>query len=250
MRKTAFMSSTIALLLSLVFVPAASAADELAEFKAKASARLHEVNPRFVVGSVEKAQLQGFYKVQLENGPLLYMAADTRYFFDGSLYQLADKKLVNLTNLDADKQRGELVKELDPKEMIVFSPTEPVKTKAHINVFTDVDCGFCRKLHKEVPELNARGIEVRYMAFPRAGIGSPSYDKIVSAWCSDNPQEALTKLKQGEPVEPKTCDNPVAKQYELGRRMGVTGTPAIILEDGTLIPGYRPAEDLAKMLGI
>jgi thiol:disulfide interchange protein DsbC len=122
--------------------------------------------------------------------------------------------------------------------------------KATISVFTDVDCGYCRKLHLEVPELNARGIEVRYLAFPRQGTTSPSFDKLVSAWCAADRNDAITRLKRGETIPRKSCANPVERQYVLGHQMGVEGTPAIIFEDGSLHPGYAPAADLAKLLGL
>ena len=118
-----------------------------------------------------------------------------------------------------------------------FMRHAPELTKATITVFTDIDCGYCRKLHQDVPELNRLGVAVRYLAFPRAGIGSDSYDKAVSVWCADDQQKALTKAKAGKDIEMKTCVNPVAEQYGLVDAFGVTGTPAIFYEDGTLQAG-------------
>ena len=132
---------------------------------------------------------------------------------------------------------------------LVFAATG--KRKATISVFTDVDCDYCRKLHLEVPELNAMGVEVRYLAYPRAGVGSESYRKIVSAWCATDPNTALTALKAGKTITDNQCsDNPVADQYQLGQQMGISGTPAILLEDGRLLPGYMPAAQLAESIGI
>jgi thiol:disulfide interchange protein DsbC len=122
--------------------------------------------------------------------------------------------------------------------------------RAIINVFTDIDCGYCRQMHRDVAHLNALGIEVRYLGYPRAGIGSSSFDKLVTAWCADDQQDAMTRLKAGEHVEPRTCPNPVAEHYALGDRVGVTGTPSIILMDGRMIPGYLPPEDLAARIGL
>lgn len=109
---------------------------------------------------------------------------------------------------------------------------------------------YCRKLHQEVPELNALGIQVDYMAYPRAGMGSKSWDKAVSAWCADDRKQAMTDAKQGKTIPDKNCDNPVEAQYRLGQRLGVTGTPAILLENGEIIRGYMPADALAKGLGV
>ena len=237
------------LLVASISVQAASS-DDLASFKKSFAAKWAKINPQFRVDTVADSDLPGFYQVQIVNGPLLYATKDGQYFFTGTLYQFKGEEMVNLTDQAAAMQRKQLMAQLKPSEMIVFSPAAPVKTKRVITVFTDVDCGYCLKLHKEVPELNARGIEVRYMAYPRAGVGSKSYDKIVSAWCAENQQDALTALKNRQTIPTKTCDNPVAEQFQMGRQMGVTGTPAIVLQDGTLIPGYKPAPALAKSLGL
>lgn len=235
--------------MSLFFAFSVQAAD-LAAFQKQFSAKLLKVNPKFAIAAVAESGMPGIYEVQIDNGPKLYVDAQGDYFFTGTLYQLDGGAMVNLTEQAQTRDRQKLMAQLNPAEMIIFKPVAPVKTKAYVTVFTDVDCYYCQKLHKEVPEMNARGIEVRYMAFPRAGVGSPSYKKIATAWCSDNPQDVMTRLKNKEPVDVIECETPVAKQYELGKRMGVTGTPAILLPDGTLIPGYRPAAELAKTLGI
>lgn len=224
--------------------------DMKASFAQAFSKKMFNVDPKFRVGDVQESGFPGFYRVQIINGPLLYVDETGEYFFSGSLYQVKATGIVDLSEQAATKDRIKLLAELNPAEMIIFKPKPPVKTKAVISVFTDVDCYYCQKLHQEVPELNAMGVEVRYLAYPRAGVNSASYKKIATAWCSKNPQETLTKLKAKQRVEIIECETPVAKQFDLGRRMGVTGTPAILLQDGTLIPGYRPAKELAKQLGI
>ena len=146
-------------------------------------------------------------------------------------------------------KRRELFAKRSTDDMIIFKPAG--ESKAIMNVFTDVDCGYCRKFHQEVPQLNAMGIEVRYLAFPRAGIPSGSYNKIAKAWCAKDKQDTLTKVKNGRNVDVEVCDNnPIAEHYSFGNSIGVTGTPAIVLMDGTLIPGYQPAASYAKLLGI
>src|SRR5690606_36680131 len=138
---------------------------------------------------------------------------------------------------------------LDIKEAIVFAPKG--KAKAILNVFTDVDCGYCRLFHKEVPALNASGVEVRYFAFPRGGMQSPGATKMISAWCADDRQKAITELKNEKSIATNLCaDNPVADQYHMGNDFGVTGTPSLVLMDGTMIPGYKPAAELIEILGV
>jgi thiol:disulfide interchange protein DsbC len=198
---------------------------------------------------VSPAPLDGFYEVQVEGGPMLYVSADGTYFFDGSLYQVRPGQFVNIRDLRLNAKRQEIFADRDTSDMIIFKPAGP--SKAIMNVFTDVDCGYCRKLHREVPELNAMGIEVRYLAYPRAGIPSASYNKIATAWCAENQQDVFTRTKNGENIPVAVCaDNPVAEHFELGQQVGVTGTPAVILMDGTLIPGYQPAADFARILGL
>lgn len=211
-------------------------------------ARLKALRPEIPIESVANSPLPGILQLNLAGGTVFYGTADGRYLFAGDLYELGDDDLVNLAEQGRIGKRHELMAAVDPKDMVIFPATG--KTKAVINVFTDVDCGYCRKLHQEVPRLNELGIEVRYLAYPRAGIGSRSYEKIVSAWCSDDPNAAITALKAGKEIPDATCPNPVADEYMLGQQVGVSGTPAIVLEDGRLLPGYMPADDLAATIGI
>jgi thiol:disulfide interchange protein DsbC len=129
--------------------------------------------------------------------------------------------------------------------MVVFKP-EKAKHVAH--VFTDIDCGYCRKLHSEIKQYLDAGIEIRYLFFPRAGEASDSYKKAVSVWCSDNRSQALTQSKKGEAVPEKTCTNPVSKHMALGTAMGASGTPMIVTEKGSVLPGYVPAAQLLQVL--
>jgi thiol:disulfide interchange protein DsbC len=123
------------------------------------------------------------------------------------------------------------------KEMIIY-PSTSAKTKGIAYVFTDVDCGYCRKIHNEIPAMNQMGIEVRYLAFPRAGYPSPTSQRMDAIWCHAKPNEAMTLVKNNQPVPPASCANPIKAQYELGQELGVRGTPAVFLEDGTQVGGY------------
>ncbi len=200
-------------------------------------------------GPVETSPVPGLYKIQVQQGPTLFVSADGSHFVAGEMFSVQPGQFVNLQEQERIEVRAQLIDDVDIKDMIVFSPKG--ETKAVINVFTDVDCGYCRKLHQEMPALHDKGIEVRYLAYPRAGVPSPSYDKIATAWCAENPRETLTRLKNREPMPINVCsDNPVAEQFALGNQMGVRGTPALVLTDGRLIPGYRNAAELARILGL
>lgn len=211
--------------------------------------RLQKARPDIPVDSVKESALDGFYEVVIAGGQTLYVTRDGNHFFAGDLYRIGESEFVNLSEEVRKQARKERIDAIDDSEKVVFSPPED-QVKATINVFTDVDCGFCRKLHRDVPELNRLGIAVKYLAYPREGIHSATYNKTVSAWCADNPNEALTKAKQGQSIPQATCDHPVAEQYQLGRELGVTGTPSIIMSDGTMQPGYLPAQKMAERLGI
>ena len=189
------------------------------------------------------------YQVTFDGKGSVYMTASGDHFFVGDLYELGENRIINITEEQKNGPRAELISSISRDDMIIFSPEGEVK--ASVVVFTDVDCGYCRKLHNEVPKMNALGIEIKYMAYPRAGIGSDSYNKIASAWCADDRQKALTTLKTGGTIPTNVCDgNPVPEQFNAGLRVGLSGTPAIVLESGELIPGYMPADKLAKTLGI
>lgn len=210
--------------------------------------KLKGAGPDIPVSEIRKASVPAFYEVELTSGEILYATEDGQYLFTGDLYQIADQGFKNLTEERRMTARADQMASLDENKMVVF-PAEGDE-KGQITVFTDIDCAYCRKLHQEVPELNKMGITVRYLGFPRAGIGSGSYYTMVSAWCAENQLDAMTKAKRGESIEDKRCDNPIAEQYRLGQKLGVQGTPAIFLDDGRLLPGYMPAARIASALNI
>ena len=211
-------------------------------------AKLKTVQPKLPIESVRKTDLEGVLALELADGSVIYGTSDARFLFTGDMYGVQSDGFVNLTDSIRSERRRDLLKDLSEEDAIVFSPVG--ERKAFVNVFTDVDCGYCRKLHQEMAEINALGIEVRYLAYPRAGKDSESYDKIVSAWCAKDPHRAITELKLGENIPQRTCANPVEAQMDLANQLGVSGTPALLTEDGRLIPGYLPAENLAQALGL
>ncbi len=211
--------------------------------------RLGEAVPGLKISSVNPSPIPGVYEVESNNPQSIYISADGQFFVPGDIFQVKDGRITNLAEKRREVSRSEFIGNIPEAQQVVFAPKDN-KVKAKVTVFTDIDCGYCRKLHLEVPKMNALGIQINYMAFPRAGIGSSSYDKLVSVWCADDQQDAMTYAKTGKVPPPLTCENPVAAQYELGQNIGITGTPAIVTEEGRLIPGYLPAEALANGLGI
>lgn len=193
--------------------------------------------------SVVPAAVPGLYEVVL-GGQVLYLSEDGRFAIQGDIMDLGSRD--NLTENRRGEIRGKAIDAIGENNMVIFAPEGPVRHT--VTVFTDIDCGYCRKLHTQMDAYNKEGIKIRYLWFPREGIGSESYNKAVSVWCAADRRDALTKAKRGENVERKTCDNPVQAEYELGQKLGVRGTPSMILESGEMIPGYVPPTQLAQML--
>lgn len=200
--------------------------------------------PGIHIDELNKTPITGLYEV-VAGGDIVYVTEGGRYLIHGDMLDL-DQNKQNLTETKKGKARLTLVKQAGESSMIVFRPKE---TKHTITVFTDTDCGYCRKFHESVPALNAAGVAVRYMAFPRAGEGSATYKTMVSVWCAKDPHAAMTKAKQGYPIPASTCPKqPIDKHLAIVRTLGLTGTPVILFEDGTLLPGYLPPEQLLERL--
>lgn len=204
--------------------------------------------PDLPILALFKTPVSDLIGVELDGSQVLYVTRDGKHLINGDMYQLAGSAVTNLAEGRRAERRKTVIDGIPREDMVVFSPSG--ETKGYITVFTDVDCGYCRKLHQEMAQLNALGVEVRYLAYPRQGLNTPTYRRIVSAWCADNKQDALTALKAGQDIPEAQCDNPVAEQFEIGQQVGVTGTPAIVTSSGQLLPGYRPAPDLAAAAGI
>jgi len=201
-----------------------------------------KVIPGLTPDRVDHAPIDGLYELVI--GPhIIYATKDGRYMVRGDVFDLARGE--NLTEGKRKQARIDAINGLDESGMIVFAPQKPKYT---ITVFTDITCPYCQKLHREMNQLHSLGIKVRYLAFPRAGIPSRVYDDMVSVWCADNPQKAITDAKAGRQVAPKRCDNPVAAHYNMGQAVGVKGTPTIILESGDIAPGYVPPQRLVQLL--
>jgi len=226
--------------LSAVALCAVALADE---GKQDPRVAIAEQLPMVSVDDISDSPVEGIYEIAL--GPqVAYVSADGRYLFTGDIIDL--KHQINLTDARRNGARVEALGALGESKMIVFSPES--KPAHSITVFTDIDCGYCRKLHSEMDQLNELGVEVRYLFYPRQGPGSDSWSKADNVWCAKDRQEALTLAKQGGEVEPKACDTPVSTHYEMAQSVGLRGTPAIVTEDGTLLSGYLPAKDLAAQL--
>ncbi|HEY0286568.1 MAG TPA: thioredoxin fold domain-containing protein [Pseudomonas sp.] len=241
MRVTRFIATAAVVLASTfsLFVQA----DEVADKAIRKT--LESLNLELPVESIGSSPLSGLYEVKLKGGRVLYASADGQFVMQGYLFQIQDGKPVNLTEKTERLAISKTINGIPAGEMVVYPAIG--ETKSHITVFTDTTCPYCHKLHAEVPALNKMGIEVRYVAFPRQGLGSPGDEQLQAVWCSKDRRGAMDRMVDGKNIQAPKCDNPVTKQYEIGQSIGVNGTPAIVLADGQVIPGYQPAPQVAKL---
>ena len=220
-----------------VFAQAAETPEDTAARNA-----LHNLVPQATIETVEAAPLPGYRQIII-GSQMVYVSDDGKYVLHGTLYDTESKRDLTSSRLAQDHKRK--VDAVPASKRIVFAPPKP---KYKVTVFTDLDCGYCRKLHSQIAEYNAKGIEIDYLFFPRSGLNSPSYDKAVSVWCAKDRHSAFTAAKAGKTPTPAKCDNPVAEEYKLGAQVGVDGTPTIFAADGTKIGGYlTPSEMVAKL---
>jgi thiol:disulfide interchange protein DsbC len=249
------LTASLLALALLVLAPLASAVEPAVDKAIRAAFK--QVNPKLMIEAIGASEMPGLYAVEFEGGELAYATADGKFFLLGNLFGVdGERGLVNYTERHRSAAEGkravkrkEELDRLDPATTIAFKPKG--ETRAVIHVFTDIDCFYCQKFHADINRYNQLGIEVRYLAYPRAGIPSESYNKLATAWCAKDRQMALTELKRRKPVPTMVCrDNPVADHFAMGDRFGVNGTPALIMPDGRLVPGYLPPAELAKELGI
>jgi thiol:disulfide interchange protein DsbC len=196
------------------------------------------------IEDLRPAPIAGMYEF-MQGAEVSYLTADGKFFVDGNVYDMDTKE--NLSEGRRATARAALISAVPESQMLIFGPPNPQYT---ITVFTDVDCGYCRKLHSEMAELNRLGVRVRYMFYPRTGPGTDSWHKAEAVWCSANRNEALTRAKAGGELDlHKTCgQTPVEREYNLGQAIGVRGTPAIVTDGGDYISGYLPPRELLQQI--
>lgn len=215
---------------------------DLEQVRAQLAKFLPEIKPE----DVRPSAAPGLYEIQ--QGTLFgYITADGKYLVSGDLIDVESGQ-----SLTENRRRSERIARLDAlgaDQTIVFAPENGADAAHTVTVFTDIDCGYCRKMHREIDDYNAAGIAVRYLFYPRSGPGSESFRKAQAVWCSADRKDALTKAKQGAPIAGAVdCENPILADYQLGQELGLRGTPMMILPDGEVVNGYVPADALAQRL--
>jgi thiol:disulfide interchange protein DsbC len=237
MKRFPWLESLAGLLL-LATGPAQAQEAAPADVTKRVQASVARLDPNLKVDGVRTTPVAGVYEVAI--GPrLVYMTGDGRYLIQGGISDL--EKREDLTEPRRNAIRLDVINRVSEDQMVVFGPKDAPHT---VTVFTDIDCGFCRRLHAEIGKYNANGIRIRYLFMPRAGKGSESYKKAVGVWCAKDRQRAMTDAKAGKDVPAGDCKNPVEEHVALAELIGINGTPALILPDGELLPGYVPADRL------
>jgi thiol:disulfide interchange protein DsbC len=227
------------------------AAGALASFSLfAADADTKSITERFsklglMVTSVDDSDIAGLYKVETNQG--LFLSTEKgNYFIQGKIYALDDKG--NFTDVIA-KRYAEKIKDFS-SSWIEYKAKEE---KHVVTVFTDVDCGYCLKLHRQMEDYNKNGITVRYLAYPRAGAQSQLGHQMSQIWCANDQKAAMDEVKLERTFSQETsellqCQNTIAAHRDLGSKLGVRGTPAIVTSNGNVIGGYLSPEDLTAQL--
>jgi thiol:disulfide interchange protein DsbC len=229
-------------LCTLLLAGAAQAQQVDQETEKKIRNSLSILLPGLLPDEIRPTPVDDLYEVTF-GARIAYITADGRYLIQGKMIDLETR--TEITEKRMSELKMAALAEVGEDQMIIYGPADAKDT---VTVFTDIDCGFCRKLHSEMARYNEEGIRIRYLFYPRAGIGSDSYNKAVSVWCADDRKKAMDVAKAGGDIPGKTCENPVDEHYELGQTMRLSGTPALMLEGGEMVPGYVPAHKLRKAL--
>jgi thiol:disulfide interchange protein DsbC len=238
---------------SAASAPAQAAAEPLVTLPAEPvpegdpRVRLAAMMPGVEPGDLRATPVAGIYEL-LHEGAVTYVTADGKYVFNGDLFQVtATGQFPNLTENRRREFRRQLLAAAPEQEMIVFGKASAPHT---VTVFTDIDCQWCQHLHSQIADYNKLGIRVRYLAYPRSGPATDSWYKAEAVWCAKDRNAALTLAKRGESVKSASCDSHVAGQYELGEQVGVSATPAVVFDNGELVPGYLPPTDMLDAIKV
>ena len=199
-----------------------------------------------IIESIEATPIEDMYAVYYGDLQPIYVTKDGSFFIYGDIYKINSNSISNITDESIAERRKIILKDIPLNELISFKSKNE---QFSVIVFTDVDCGYCRKLHNQINEYNKLGISINYAAYPRSGLGTSAFTKMVGAWCSDDPKGSISKLKNNKNLDLSFCDSqPVSKQYVIGQKLGVNGTPAIFSMDGDMFPGYiKPKELLLRL---
>ncbi len=230
-----------AIILSLVASHSGADEAQIQQLKDTLSKKM----PRLEISRITETPVPGVLEL-LTGGDIYYLTPDASFMFQGNLIDLDNE--VNLTSRRKGAVHMGLINQVPEEKMVIFAPDEKPESEREMTVFTDTSCPYCSKLHAEIDQITDAGIKVRYLLYPRAGMGSPAYKELQSVWCAEDQQDAMTAAKAGQEIEEKVCENPIQEHMELARQVGLRGTPLIYLDSGEIVNGYRPADQLVQLI--
>lgn len=243
------MNALIVRLLCLMVVAFGATKVAAGEIEDNIIGKIQTINAGIKVDTVVLSPWPGMYEVTLASGEVIFSDKNAQYMVLGQMFNLSPERgFVNLSQQKFERRVAKTLSQVDVGEQIVYAAQG--EEKAVISVFTDISCYYCKKLHKAIPELQQNGVTIKYMAFPRAGIGSEIASQMASIWCAKDPAKAMDIAKKTGRVNTLNCDDPVQKQFELARQLGVNATPTIFTQTGSKISGFASAESLLQELGI
>lgn len=199
--------------------------------------------PGAKVQSVVKTPYAGLYEVFME-GQLFYTDANARYLVVGKIIDA--KTRVNLT-----EQRSEDLLRVSFASLPFDDALKVVRGNGSrkLAVFSDPDCPFCRQYEEDLARLD--NVTIYTFMFPIEGLHPGAADKSRKIWCAPNRVEAWDQwMRKGVlPQNAGNCDNPIARNIQLGSRLGINGTPTTIFADGRRVAGRIPAPQLEQRIG-
>ena len=230
---------------TLCLAPFAFAATTSAQNGELTKEELAATLPGVQASDIHDSPLPGMYEIVLDSD-VVYVSRDGSYLIQGDVFDLQERR--NLTEGRRAQARADILASVDPESLIVFGP-DSENVRHTVTVFTDIDCGFCRQLHREMDQINALGVEVRYLSYPRTGPDTESWFKADKVWCAGDRQTAFTDAILEDMLPELSCDaTPVASHFQLGRQVSVLGTPTILTSDGVQLGGYLAPDELITKL--
>ena len=237
------MTRVFAMLAAVAMVSASAVLGADDDVKQRISEQLQAISPDLEPEAIEPSPLPGIYQIMVQ-GQVVFISEDGRYLIQGDIMDLETRQSVG-DSMENDRRRQQ-IEQHGEENMIVYTPEG--ETRHTVTVFTDIDCPYCRQMHQQLDQYLERGIAVRYIQMPRAGVDSDSYHKAVSVWCADDRHAAMDEAKDGVTLKQGECDNPVSEQLDLARSLGVNATPTFVGEDGSVYRGLVPPDDLLAQL--
>ena len=208
-------------------------------------AALAKTMPDLPITSISESPIPGLLEL-VTGAQVYYITPNGKYVIEGNIIDV--ERRIDMTAQRKGRTQVAAINKIGDEKMVVYEPTAGESQDRTITVFTDASCGYCRKLHQEIDGLLSQGVRVRYLLYPRAGLNTDASRVLESVWCSDNQQASMDMAKAGRRIDPLSCENPIEEHIAMARQVGLQGTPMIFLDNGLVVPGYRPPDELIRLL--